>query len=117
MTRGRAALLAGLAAACSVATARRRDTKVRVSALCPGVIDTAIIGTSTMRGEFVARQARTVDLYAKRGTSPDVVARQALAAITRGRAVVPTPRYQVVPHWVIKRVSPRAGRALAVLTT
>jgi hypothetical protein len=42
-----------------------------------------------------------VDFYAKRGTSPDVVARQALAAVTRGRRIVPTPRYQVVPHWLL----------------
>jgi NAD(P)-dependent dehydrogenase (short-subunit alcohol dehydrogenase family) len=91
-------------------------TCVRVSALCPGVINTAIIGTSTMRGEWADRRARTQDMYAKRGASPNVVARQALAAITHGRAIVPTPRYQVVPHWLLRRVFPRAGRALSVAT-
>lgn len=87
-------------------------TPVRVSALCPGVIDTAIVSTSTMRGERADRQHRTVDFYAKRGTSPDVVARQALAAVARGRRIVPTPRYQVVPHWLLKRIVPPVGRAL-----
>ncbi len=91
-----------------------RGTQVRVCALCPGVINTAIISTSTMRGDWAQRQARTVELYAKRGTSPDVVARQALAGVTRGRTIVPTPRYQVVPHWLLKRASPRAGRAVSV---
>ena len=86
-------------------------TRVRVSALCPGVINTAIVSASIMRGEWADRRARTADLYARRGTSPDVVARQALAAVTRGRRVVPTPRYQVVPHWLLKRAfRPQAAR-------
>lgn len=89
-------------------------TGVRVSALCPGVINTPIVGATTMRGAFEDRRARTAELYTKRGTSPDVVARQALAAVSRGRRVVPTPRYQTVPHWLLKRVFPRAGRALSV---
>jgi NAD(P)-dependent dehydrogenase (short-subunit alcohol dehydrogenase family) len=90
-----------------------RDTQVRVSVLCPGVINTAIVATSTMRGQWEDRRARTVDLYARRGTSPDAVARQALAAVTRGRRIVPAPRYQVVPHWMLKRVLPPAGRAMS----
>ena len=48
-----------------------RGTRIRVSALCPGVIDTAIVATSTMRGEWADRRARTADLYARRGTSPE----------------------------------------------
>jgi len=91
-------------------------TNVGVSVLCPGVINTAIVATSTMRGEWVDRQAATTKLYAKRGTSPDVVARQALDAVTRGRIIVPTPRYQVVPGWFLKRIFPRAGRAVTAAT-
>ncbi len=91
-------------------------TKVRVSALCPGIINTAIVKSSTARGAWAARQEQTAAFYAKRGTSPDVVARQTLAAVRRGLRVVPTPRYQVVPHWLLKRVSPRAGRAVSTLT-
>ena len=92
------------------------DTQVRVSALCPGVINTAIVATSTMRGQWEDRRTRTVDLYARRGTSPEVVARQVLAAVTRGRRVIPAPRYQVVPHWMLKRVLPPAGRAMSAAT-
>ena len=91
-------------------------TRVRVSALCPGVINTAIVSASIMRGEWADRRARTVDLYSRRGTSPDVVARQALAAVTHGRRVVPTPRYQVVPHWLLKRAFPPASRAISAAT-
>lgn len=91
-------------------------TAVGVSVLCPGVIDTGIVKTSVMRGAWVDRQASAIELYAKRGTSPDVVARQALDAVARGRLVVPTPRYQVVPGWLVKRASPRASRALTAAT-
>jgi short-subunit dehydrogenase len=91
-------------------------SRVRVTALCPGVINTAIVGTSTMRGAWADRRDRTIDFYATKGTSPDVVARQALAAVTRGRRIVPTPRYQTVPHWLLKRTIPRAGRAASIAT-
>lgn len=90
-------------------------TGVRVTALCPGVIDTAIVRTSTVRGPAAAaRKQRSVGMYARRGTSPDVVARQALQALGRGRTVVPSPRWQVVPPWLLERLAPRASRALAV---
>jgi NAD(P)-dependent dehydrogenase (short-subunit alcohol dehydrogenase family) len=92
-----------------------RGTPVRVTALCPGVINTAIISTSTLRGDWIDRRDRTQALYSK-STSPDVVARQALAAVTRGRTIVPTPRYQTVPHWLLKRVIPPAGRAVSIAT-
>ena len=93
-----------------------RGTPVRVSVLCPGVINTPIVSTSVMRGPWAARRAREAGAYARRGTSPDVVARQALAAVTRGRRIVPAPQYQVVPHWMLKRVLPPAGRAMSAAT-
>lgn len=86
---------------------------VRVHALCPGIIDTNIIRTSTMRGPWEQKKAGVTEMYATRGTSPDVVARQALQAVSRGRAIIPTPRYQVVPPWLVKRVSPAAGASLS----
>lgn len=86
---------------------------VRVHALCPGIIATDIVRTATMRGAWADKQAGVTALYAARGTSPDVVALQALAAVSAGRALVPTPRYQVVPPWLVKRVSPALGAALS----
>lgn len=88
---------------------------VRVHALCPGIIATDIIRTSTMRGDWVGRQEGVTDLYATRGTSPDVVARQALAAVARGQVLIPSPRHQVVPPWLVKRASPAAGAQLSAL--
>ena len=88
-------------------------TGVRVHALCPGVIATDIVRASTMRGPWAQRQAGAVQVFARRGTSPDVVARQALDAVRAGRTVILTPRYQVVPPWLVKRVWPAGGAALS----
>ncbi|MBI5310324.1 MAG: hypothetical protein HZB14_04760, partial [Actinobacteria bacterium] len=44
----------------------------------------------------------------KRGTSPDVVARQALDGVRRNRVIQPSPYHQVSPMWIVKRISPRA---------
>jgi NAD(P)-dependent dehydrogenase (short-subunit alcohol dehydrogenase family) len=91
--------------------AELRPQGIRVSALCPGVIATDIIRTSTTRGDWVGRQDRLVRLYATRGTSPDVVARAALDAVARKRVIVPTPRNQVTPMWLLQRWIPGAARA------
>jgi NAD(P)-dependent dehydrogenase (short-subunit alcohol dehydrogenase family) len=80
---------------------------VRVSALCPGVIDTAIV-----RGDWERRQTRLTALYAKRGTSPDVVARAALDAVARHRVIQPTPRLQVTTAWLAKRWAPGLVRTV-----
>ncbi len=93
-----------------------RGTSVSVHALCPGVIDTDIVARSTMRGAFAARQAKAVRLYATRGTSPDVVARQALEGVARGKVVIASPRYQVTPLWLLDRVAPAAARRVSALT-
>jgi NAD(P)-dependent dehydrogenase (short-subunit alcohol dehydrogenase family) len=84
---------------------------VRVSALCPGVIDTAIVRTSVMRGDWARRQDRFTRLYATRGTSPDVVARAAIDAVARHKVIQPTPRLQVTPVWLLKRWTPGLARA------
>ena len=84
---------------------------IRVLALCPGVIDTAIVRTSVTRGEWARRQDRLTRLYATPRTSPDVCARDALAAVAKGRGIVPTPRSQVTPMWLLKRWAPPLARA------
>lgn len=86
---------------------------IGVTALCPGVIDTDIVRSSVMRGRVAAQQQKITGFYARRGTSPDIVARDALRGIERGRTIVPTPRYQVTPAWLLKRTLPAAHAALA----
>ena len=89
---------------------------VRVTALCPGIINTPIVGRAIMRGDFLGRQARFVDLYARRGTSADVVAAAAIDAVARRRVIQPTPRHHVMPAWLLRRYAPPAARALTRAT-
>ncbi|MEI2703387.1 MAG: SDR family NAD(P)-dependent oxidoreductase [Baekduia sp.] len=88
-----------------------KEHGIRVSALCPGFIDTDIVRTSTVRGEMAERHEGLTRFYATRGTSPDVVARQALAAAGRKR-IIPSPRHQVATAWLAQRYAPALGRAI-----
>ena len=89
---------------------------IGVTALCPGIISTAIVAESTMRGEIGASKQGTVDFYATRGTSPDVVADAVVTAIRKRRPVQPVPPSHVYPNWVARRISPRLGIVAARLS-
>lgn len=86
---------------------------IKVSAICPGVIDTNIVAASVMRGETAARQSRAVSFYRKRGASPDVVADAVLDVIGRHRLVVHVPTSHVLPGALLHRLSPRLTQAMA----
>ena len=86
---------------------------VRVHALCPGVIDTAIVRTSTMRGPWTDKQARTTALYATRARPPTSSPVRRSPPSPAGACSCPTPRYQVVPPWLVKRAAPSTGAALS----
>lgn len=86
---------------------------IRVSAICPGIINTKIVEDSVMRGEMIETAEKAKVFYRKRGTSPDVVARAVVATVRRHRLIVPVPRWQVSPPWLLKRLSPRASGVLA----
>lgn len=86
---------------------------IRVVAVCPGVINTAIVGASTMRGQLAVDQAKLVAFYAQRGTSPDTVAKAVLDAIAQPRPIVISPRWQVLVPYLLHRLSPRLAQPLA----
>jgi NAD(P)-dependent dehydrogenase (short-subunit alcohol dehydrogenase family) len=88
---------------------------IGVTALCPGIISTAIVAESTMRGEIAASKQGTVDFYANRGASPDVVAEAVVTAIRKRRPIQPVPASHVYPTWIAGRISPRLGGAAAKL--
>ena len=86
---------------------------IRVSAICPGIIDTAIVRDGVMRGEMAEKAETTRAFYRNRGTSPEVVAKAVVATVRRPRLVVPVPRWQVTPAWMLKRASLRASQVLS----
>src|SRR5437899_1477491 len=46
---------------------------IHFSAICPGIIDTNIVATATVRGDLVAKHDKLTDFYDRRGVSPDEV--------------------------------------------
>jgi NAD(P)-dependent dehydrogenase (short-subunit alcohol dehydrogenase family) len=86
---------------------------IRVTALCPGIINTAIVKESTMRGSIEQNHEKLTKFYKTRGTSPDVVARDAVNAILRKQVIKPSPWWQVSPGWWLMRISPRAYTGVA----
>jgi NAD(P)-dependent dehydrogenase (short-subunit alcohol dehydrogenase family) len=93
--------------------AELRAKGIRVTALCPGVIDTAIVAQSTMRGPIGEKHDKVTAFYKKHGASPDTVARDAVTAILKKQVIKPAPWWQVSPTWWLMRISPRAYTALA----
>jgi NAD(P)-dependent dehydrogenase (short-subunit alcohol dehydrogenase family) len=90
---------------------------IRVSAVCPGLVDTPITRTAILRGASAERREEAIDLYRRRGASPDDVARTVLAAVRRHRPVHTVPAVQVMPIWLLKRLSPRLTGFLVRMVT
>lgn len=92
-----------------------RPRGIGVTALCPGIIDTPIVKDATVRGDASGRQQRAVDLYARRGAKPEVVADAVVKAIRRRRQIQVVPASHVYPAWIAGRISTRAGGGAARL--
>jgi NAD(P)-dependent dehydrogenase (short-subunit alcohol dehydrogenase family) len=86
---------------------------IRFSAVCPGIINTAIVDDAVLRGEQAEQAEEVRSFYRRRGASPDVVAEAVLDAIRRNRLIVPVPRSHVVPPWMIKRLAPPVARLIS----
>jgi NAD(P)-dependent dehydrogenase (short-subunit alcohol dehydrogenase family) len=100
----------GLSEALRVELHRHR---IGVTAVCPGVINTALTTTSRMRGAAGApgERERLTRLYQRRNYGPERVARNVLKAVQRNRAVAPiSPESWIV--YYLKRIAPGAVRAL-----
>ncbi|MEO3761620.1 SDR family NAD(P)-dependent oxidoreductase [Mycobacterium sp. B14F4] len=93
--------------------AELRSRGIRVVALCPGIIDTAIMRDGTMRGQLARDQERIVAFYAKYAASPHTVAASVLDAIARPRLIVASPRLHVLAPYLLHRLSPRLTQPLS----
>lgn len=90
--------------------------RIGVSAVCPGIVNTNIAGTTRFVGVDGAaehrKQRNAARLYARRGFSPDRVALDILRAVERDVAVQPsTPEARVA--LVLSRLTPGLLRAAA----
>lgn len=81
---------------------------IRVSALCPGVINTNIVrdGRINLQDDAgLSSKPKVVNYYHTRGTDPAVVARAGLRALRRDIGIMPTPLH-AWPLYLVHRLSP-----------
>lgn len=94
------------------------DHGIGVSAICPGIVDTAITRSSTFSGlDDAAQQAqrdRAAAAYRRRNFTPDRVAAEIVDAVRRNRATVPVT-VEAKAVRTLARVSPAALRAASRL--
>lgn len=85
--------------------------RIGVTAVCPGVINTAITQSSAIRGDGDAEQRRNhlTSTYQKRGYPPERFARNILRAVDRNRPVAPIA---VEAHlmYLLSRAAPPVAR-------
>jgi NAD(P)-dependent dehydrogenase (short-subunit alcohol dehydrogenase family) len=86
---------------------------IHVCAVCPGIIDTPITRSAIMRGEPAERREQAIAFYRRRGASPDAVAKAVVDAVRKRKLIQPVPVSQVMPPWLLKRISPRASQVVA----
>ncbi len=86
---------------------------IRVVAVCPGIINTAIVRTGIVRGEIADIHDKAISFYSKRGASPDVVAAAVLRAIDKPKLIVTVPRSHVLVPYLLHRISPRLIQPLS----
>ncbi|NSC22652.1 SDR family oxidoreductase [Streptomyces albus subsp. chlorinus] len=89
---------------------------IGVTAVCPGFVNTNIVGAARFAGtdeeEQRRRRRRTARLYGLRNYPPEKVADAVLRAVVRNQAVVPvTPEARAAR--LLSRIAPRALRGIA----
>jgi NAD(P)-dependent dehydrogenase (short-subunit alcohol dehydrogenase family) len=86
---------------------------IHVTALCPGIINTAISATSIMRGDMAARHERAIEFYRTAGVPPEAVAEAVVDAVRKRKLIQPVPAKHVWPGWLLHRISPRIHQSQA----
>lgn len=87
--------------------AELEGSNVRVTILCPGIINTAISKNIVMSGETGGHKTQAMQFYEKNGSSPDKVAIDLLSDIRKHKLFCLSPRSQVGLGWFLYRLSPR----------
>ena len=92
--------------------AELRGSKVGVTILCPGIVNTPILEQSAileqrLSGREQPSRARVAEFYEKNGTSVDKIARDVLNDVRRNKLFCLTPRMLIGFGWFLYRLSPR----------
>ena len=90
---------------------------IRVSAVCPGFIDTPITASAHLEPGLAEHRERIQRFYRRFGSSPDVVAKAVVDTVRRNRLIRTVPRHHVALNWALRRISPRAAQSFARLST
>lgn len=87
---------------------------IGVTAVCPGIINTPIVGNSIMEGDFATEgvKEKIVGFYNKRNYTAEQVARGILAGVRRNRGVQPVSP-EAWGMYYAKRFFPRLMQRLA----
>lgn len=81
---------------------------IKVSALCPGIINTDIVKDGRIYIEDdqgASAKDKVVEFYKKWGSPPSVVARDALKGLAHDKGVIPSPLH-AWPGYLFRRLSP-----------
>jgi NADP-dependent 3-hydroxy acid dehydrogenase YdfG len=84
---------------------------IGVTAICPGMIDTAIVADGRMAGDASKRRASVVERFKSKGAPPSAVADAILDAVRENPAVRTVGRDAWMMHQLIK-LSPRIAQWL-----
>lgn len=90
---------------------------IKVSVLCPGVINTNIVKDSKILLKDESGKSpkdMLVNHYGTRGTDPAIVAKDGLRALFWDIGIMPSPLH-AWPPWILRRISPSLYQALARL--
>jgi 2-hydroxycyclohexanecarboxyl-CoA dehydrogenase len=85
---------------------------VGVSAMCPGMVNTAIVSRGRVVGAWAEKKDQAVEAFRK-GRSPEVVARAVLRAIRQDRPIVPVGVDAKVAWWMHRVLPVRVTQLIA----
>jgi NAD(P)-dependent dehydrogenase (short-subunit alcohol dehydrogenase family) len=88
---------------------------VRVTAICPGIIDTPLTRTVELHGKASSQRDRVVKFYERFGATAEDVANAVVASLGSRVIIRTVPRSHSFPGWHLRRISPRLGQPMARL--
>ena len=96
-----------------VLAAELYDSPIKVTILCPGIVNTSILQASQFRGYPEGRKEKTMAFYEKRAATPDRIASDLIKAMRKGKLFCITRRMEVGLGWYLHRLSPRLALAIS----